>query len=277
MNVSLVIPTYNRDEFLIDTLKCALNQDFDSYEIVVVDQSENHTSETLSFLKEYKDRLVYMTSETPSLTMARNLGVQASKGEVIIMVDDDTLFEKDFIQQHWSAIQSGYDVVSGRVEEGVAKTAKHPVWFNKWGRYYGSGNCLTDGITNFFAGCNGSFKKTVFDHLGGFDECFIKTANCEDADFGYRAYKAGYKLWFKASASVIHRKAITGGVGNRVNYLYLNESYYQNRFYFTKKLFPKYAQLYLRIRLIIKGLKAAYRLVTKAEHEAETFIRTKGN
>jgi glycosyltransferase involved in cell wall biosynthesis len=268
MKVSLIIPTYNRDEFLIDTIKCALNQKFEDYEVVVVDQSINHTPATLKFFEEHKAEFVYITSNIPSLTIARNLGVNSSKGEVIVMVDDDTIFNEHFISQHWNAIQSGNDVVSGRVEEGQQKTSKHPIWFNSWGRYSGSENCKVDGVTNKLAGCNSSFKRKVFEAIGGFDERFIQMANFEDADFGYRAYKAGFKIGFKASAELIHRKAYEGGAGNRNKYLFLTPAYYQNRFYFTRKNFPLYALYYLRLRFMIKCAKAAIHLVRAAEKDS---------
>lgn len=268
MKVSLIIPTYNRDEYLVDTLKCALTQKFHDYEIIVVDQSSHHKPETLTFLEKNKESLIYLRSEIPSLTIARNIGVKASRGEIVIMVDDDTLFNEDFVSEHWNAHKNGSDVVSGRVEEGLQKTAKHPVWFNRWGRSVGSENCRTDGPTNKFTGGNGSFKRIVFDSIGGFDERFIKMANCEDADFGYRAFMAGYKTTFISNAEINHRKANDGGAGNRKKYLYLDDAYYQNRFYFTRKNFPFYALYYLRLRLIIKALKAAYQLVKSSEREA---------
>ena len=268
MKVSLIIPTYNRDEYLMDTLTCAFNQNFDDYEIIVIDQSLQHTSETQAFLEKHKSQLIYLQSESPSLTKARNIGVNASMGEIIIMVDDDTLFNENFISAHWNAHQNGFDVVSGRVEEGQKKTLQRPIWFNKLGRYVGSENCKTNGPTNKLAGCNGSFKRKVYEAIGGFDERFIKMANCEDADFGYRACSAGYKTTFITEAEVIHRKAQDGGAGNRNKHLYLDQAYYQNRFLFTRKNFPGYALFLLRLKLIIKALKAAYQLVKSAEKES---------
>ena len=272
MKVSLIIPTYNREEYLIDTLKCAFAQSFDEYEIIVVDQTKVHSSETMLFLNENMSRMHYMQAELPSLTKARNIGVQASKGEVIIMVDDDTLFEPDFLSQHWKSYQEDFDMISGRVEEGMVKTAQHPVWFNRWGRYTGSENCLIDGLTNKFAGCNGSFKRALFDDLQGFDENFIGVANCEDADFGYRAYKAGFRIGFKSQAAIIHRKAKIGGVGNRSMKIFLDQSYYQNRLYFTRKNFHIYAYWYMKFRLHIKVIKAAFRLIKTANCNAKSTI-----
>ena len=269
MKVSLIIPTYNREKFLIDTLKCAFDQSFDDYEIIVVDQTEKHTPETIAFLEANKKRFIHITLEKPSLTVARNTGVKASKGEVVIMVDDDTLFGRDFIHEHWDVHQNGHDVVSGRVDEGKPKIAVQPVWLNKWFRFKGSENCMHDGPTNKLAGCNGSFKRKVFDSLGGFDENYYGTAICEDTDFGYRAYKAGYDVYFTVSAGIFHSRALNGGVQNRVKNLKLDQSFYFCLFYFIKKNLPPYTLFFQRIRLYIKAYKAAIRMLKKAEKEAD--------
>ncbi len=262
--ISLIIPTYQRETYLIDTLKCAFAQDFDSFEIIVVDQTKVLQPETLIFLENHKDHFQYIQLSEASLTLARNTGIHSSVGEVIVMIDDDTLFKKDFIQKHWEAHQEGYDVVSGRVDEGHPTIARHPVWFNRWARYTGSENCLSDGPTNKLAGCNGSFKRKVFDALEGFDERFVKMANFEDSDFGYRAYKAGFKVWFKASAVLTHRKALQGGVGNRSTSIYLDPCFYQNRFYFTRKNFAWYAYAFLYLKSFFKITKHAWALLCKA-------------
>jgi glycosyltransferase involved in cell wall biosynthesis len=267
MKVSLIIPTYNREEFLVDTLKCALSQDFDDYEIIIVDQTEKHTPETISFLKENKERIIHLFSETPSLTRARNIGVKASHGEVIIMIDDDTLFDKNFIQAHWNAHQNGHDVVSGRVDEGKAKIATNPIWLNKFFHFSGSENCNIDGPTNKLAGNNGSFKRKVYDSLHGFDQNYYGTSICEDTDFGYRAYKTGYSVYFIAEASIFHRKAVVGGVQNRSKNLKLNQSYYFCLFYFIKKNLPFYTYTLMRIRLYFKAFKATVRMLRNAEKE----------
>ncbi len=41
--ISLIIPTYNRDRVLVETIKYAIKQDFEDYEIIIVDQNETHT------------------------------------------------------------------------------------------------------------------------------------------------------------------------------------------------------------------------------------------
>lgn len=269
MKISLIIPTYNREEFLVDTLKCAFDQDFDDYEIIVVDQTPKHRQETISFLNENHHRFIHLALPIPSLTQARNMGVERASGEIIIMVDDDTLFDKNFIKEHWLAHQNGHDVVSGRVDAGQTPIAHQPVWLNQWFRFKGSENCMHDGITNKLAGCNGSFKKSVFNALGGFDENFYGTSICEDTDFGYRAYKAGYNVYFIVSAPVIHRKAIEGGVQNRARNVKLDQSYYFCLQYFIKKNLPPYTYYYMRVRLFIKAFKALIKMMRKVNHEVQ--------
>jgi glycosyltransferase involved in cell wall biosynthesis len=275
MKVSLIIPTYNREEFLVDTLKCAFDQDFDDYEIIVVDQTPKHKQETISFLNENHHRFIHLILTIPSLTKARNTGVKESHGEIIIMVDDDTLFDKNFIKEHWIAHQNGHDVISGRVDDGKPKIAHQPVWLDQWFRFKGSENCMLNGITNKLAGCNGSFKRIIFDALGGFDENFCGTSICEDTDFGYRAYKAGFDVYFIVSAPVIHRKAIEGGVQNRARNVKLDQTYYYCLLYFIKKNLPLYTYYYMRIRLFIKAFKALIIMMWKINHEIQGQFKPK--
>ena len=57
--VSVIIPTYNRDEPLRKTLKSLLAQDYPNFEIILVDQSDKKFPEKEKFLKKYKEKMVF--------------------------------------------------------------------------------------------------------------------------------------------------------------------------------------------------------------------------
>ena len=92
MQVSLIIPTYNREELLIATLECTLRQDCTAYEIILVDQTAQHTPDTDKFLNDHTERIRLICQSPPSLTEARNEGIRQAKGDVIVFIDDDTSF-----------------------------------------------------------------------------------------------------------------------------------------------------------------------------------------
>ncbi|MCG6886005.1 MAG: glycosyltransferase [Proteobacteria bacterium] len=266
--ISLVIPTYKREELLVQTLKCALQQSHPEYEIILVDQTPDHTDETLRFLDENKDRINIIHSDTPSVTIARNIGTRAASGEIVVFIDDDTSFDEDFLKKHEVALSGDCDFVQGRVIEKGCKIYKKPVWLSFAGNFSGSDFCITDGKTNNITGCNFSFKKVLFDELAGFDEAFQGIAVCEDTDFAYRAYKLGFEGCFSSDAFLYHHRSDSGGVGHGVSNQDFDLGYYRNKLYFYKKNFPYPVYIYQWFKFLSKGLRRFYRLYRLATSEA---------
>jgi len=97
--VSVIIPTYNRAEFLPTAIKSALNQTFKDIQIIVSDdRSTDHTREVVESFND--DRIRYVRNEGkkgPSAT--RNTAISASKGEYIAFLDDDDEWVPDKLQK----------------------------------------------------------------------------------------------------------------------------------------------------------------------------------
>lgn len=108
--VSLIIPTYNREEDLVKCLECAFAQIYSNLEIIVIDQTKQHKPETQSFLEKNANRFQWVKPNFASVSKARNEGVRISKGEIIVMIDDDTSFDINFIGNH-VAMHEKFDVV----------------------------------------------------------------------------------------------------------------------------------------------------------------------
>lgn len=274
MKVSLIIPTYNREEDLVLSIQCALKQDYKDLEILVIDQTKNHKPETTKFLEENLSRAKWIRPSFASITKARNEGIRQSSGEIIVMIDDDTEFAPDFISEHVKAHEK-YDIVQGRVQEEGSPVHKHPTWVTSRLKFTGGNNCLQDGIANTITGCNFSFKRSLYEKIGPFDERFQGTAIHEDGDFGHRAHKAGFKVFFATNAKLFHHRAMTGGVetGAAQDYFF-KSSYYENEFLFCKKHFSKLALWNYRIRLTLRGLKQLKKLIKGAEKKAEEKLRS---
>ena len=96
-NISVIIPTYNRVEALQRTLKCIQNADDRPEEIIVVDQTDN--SEQIQQIKkicsECEMNVIYVHQDCPSLTKARNRGIELAQNEIILFMDDDVDVAKD--------------------------------------------------------------------------------------------------------------------------------------------------------------------------------------
>ena len=108
--VSVVIPSYNQAEFLAETIQSVLNQTYQNFEILVVnDASPDHTDEVV---KQFRDpRIQYIVHEkNMRLPATRNTGMRASRGEIIALLDADDLFHPEKLQCHVDFLRERPDV-----------------------------------------------------------------------------------------------------------------------------------------------------------------------
>jgi len=267
VTVSLIIPTYNREELLIQTVRDALAQTYTPLEIIVVDQSARHETETEKFLRSVSSRILYLRESVPSLSRARNIGGRRATGPLLIFVDDDVSLPPDFVAQHVSGYRSGAVAAQGRIVES-AKLNHKPAWLDFKNRSTGGNNYPFAGVTNVLTGCNMSVLKRVFEDLNGFDERFTKLALNEDTDFGYRLYRAGHKIVYLPEAWLKHHRSRVGGVDTGIEEKELSFSYYYCESLFAAKHFNPWICLYFRWCLMLRGVKAVRKLVRAAEQEA---------
>jgi glycosyltransferase involved in cell wall biosynthesis len=100
VKISLIIPTYNRPAALAETLDMALCQDCADYEVIVVDQSREIPRAITERMDAAKGRARYLRTSPPNLPGARNVGVRAAKGELVVFIDDDVRIGKDYLRAH---------------------------------------------------------------------------------------------------------------------------------------------------------------------------------
>ena len=94
--VSVVIATYNRARFLPETLDSILQQRFQDFELVVVD--DGSTDETPELLKSYASRIRSLRQENRGPAAARNLGIRHARGRWISIQDSDDLSTPDHLE-----------------------------------------------------------------------------------------------------------------------------------------------------------------------------------
>jgi GT2 family glycosyltransferase len=215
--VSVVIPTYQREKILCNTLEALFRQDYKEYEIIVIDQTLEHSPETVNFLEENHRRIRYLTLKSPSLPTARNVGILQSQGEIVLFVDDDTIAAKHFISFHVSAYENDVGGVAGQViqrggdavvtsEVGRLDPSTNVTWnFNS--------TVPTDVM--YATGGNMSFRRNLLLKVGLFEERFGGSSYFEDTDISLRISKLGYRIKFEPRATLIHLGGSDGGCGNQ--------------------------------------------------------------
>lgn len=89
--VSIIIPTFNRPNYLRQAIESVLAQTYPDFEIVVVD--DGSTDDTAAVVGSLADpRIVYIRQENTGRSAARNRGMQEARGEFIALLDDDDLY-----------------------------------------------------------------------------------------------------------------------------------------------------------------------------------------
>lgn len=214
--VSVIIPTYNREDFLINLIKDLNKQDYPNFEVIIVDQGEKYLLSSIEkIISSLKIKIKYLHTQQRGASRARNIGLRNSRGDPIIFLDDDvTIPKNNFISEHIKCYSNEkIGGVSGRVIEKIKKPARgevgkiFPIICVPGGK--ADGNEFT--FVNTVKGMNMSFRRSVLEKIGGFDERFGFPSIYEETDVSLKIRRAGYKIIFSPTAEVIHHSAASGG------------------------------------------------------------------
>lgn len=97
--VSVVIPSYNRAEYISETLNSVLNQKFTDFEIIFVDDgSTDNTEAIVAAFAQRDERVKYYKKANEERAVARTYGIQQASGEYIALVDSDDIWYEDKLQ-----------------------------------------------------------------------------------------------------------------------------------------------------------------------------------
>lgn len=103
---SIIIPTYNRANFLPKTLATVFAQTFQDFEVIVVDDgSQDNTAEVLQQLQQNYPQLAYYSQPNSERGVARNFGMRLAVGEYITFLDSDDWLYPDYLQNAYDNIQ----------------------------------------------------------------------------------------------------------------------------------------------------------------------------
>lgn len=103
VEVSVVIPTYNRAGFLPDAIESILCQSFKDYEIIIVD--DGSTDNTKQVLKPYLDKIKYICKKNGGVSSARNRGIREANGRWIAFLDSDDYWKPEKLEQQLNFIK----------------------------------------------------------------------------------------------------------------------------------------------------------------------------
>ncbi len=106
--VSIIIPVYNAQKYIKETIESALNQTYKNIEIIVVD--DGSIDETAAIVESFQNpRIVYIYQENQGQSSARNTGIRKAKGTYIAFLDADDLFLPRKIEEQVSFLENHPD------------------------------------------------------------------------------------------------------------------------------------------------------------------------
>lgn len=159
---SVIVPTYNRADTIVDTLESLGRQEFRDFEVTVID--DGSTDDTAEVVKSVElEHLTYRWQPNSGPSVARNLGAESAAGEYLVFLDTGDEARRDWLASFDKMIRAyGCSVVSCGVDFTRAGVVERSVAPRKLGA--GAGGVIALFRTGCFA-----VRRTLFADVGGFD------------------------------------------------------------------------------------------------------------
>ncbi len=242
--VSVIIVNYNGQGYIEPCIESVLNQSFEDFEIIVVDNnSEDKSKIFLESLNEKKIKVVFL-DKNYGFGYANNVGFRKSSGKFIVILNNDAEVDRDFLKEIVKPFN--IDAKIGMVAplillknspDTIDKAGGHLLYPDGINRGRGcmeklSKKYLVDGYVLIPDGCAACFKRSVIDECGFFDEDFFLYG--EDTDLGLRYLRAGYRCYYTHKAIVYHNHSAISGLYSSMKAFYVE----RNRVFVLIKNFP---------------------------------------
>jgi len=286
-DLSIIIVNYNVKEFLLNLLKSLKDAVKDiSTEVIVVDNASEDGSVDAVKKKFPKVKLI-VNNKNIGFGAANNLGLEIAKGKYILFLNPDTIVKEDtftnlikFFENNPDAGMAGCKVLNpdGSLQlscrrgfpgpwttftklTGLSSLFPKSKLFARYNLTY-----LDENRTYEVDAISGAFmmiSRKAYEKVGGFDKLFFMYG--EDLDLCYRIQKAGYKVYYVHSTSVIHYK----GESTKRSSIDETKVFYNAMHLFVKKHFSSslIIEIILQAAILVRKLFAfanVYKIVITA-------------
>jgi len=198
--VSILVPAYNEELVIANTIHSLLASDYPSYEIIVIDDgSQDNTSRIVTWEFTGNERVQLLTVANAGKAAALNTGLRHACGEIVIALDADTLFAPHTVG---ALAHRFYDKTLGAIA-GNAKVGNRVNIVTRWQaleyitsqnmdrRAFASLNCIT-----VVPGAVGAWRRDLLVEVGGFPSDTL----AEDQDLTLQIRRLGYHIGYEETA-----------------------------------------------------------------------------
>ena len=216
--VSVVIPNFNGMAYLDGVLSSLERQTIRNFEVILVDNGS--TDGSCAFVSaEYPWVHMIQLPENYGFSRAVNEGIHAARSPYVLLLNNDTEAEPDFLEEMVAALRRHKKAFSCQAkmiqlhDRDKMDDAGNYYCALGWAFARGKGKDIRhyDREQKIFSTCAGAaiYRKKFIDRIGDFDEEHF--AYLEDVDLGYRARIAGFENWYIPEAKVYHVGSATTG------------------------------------------------------------------
>lgn len=194
--VSIIVPAFNSESYIAETLQSALAQTFDDFEVLVVDDgSTDRTVEVAERFALIDERVRVIQQSNQGVSIARNSALAVARGEFLALLDSDDVWRCDYLTEQlrvlreWKAdiVSANASNLGGPFDESLLNAVRPGVHLLS----------LMDLIDDEQSVCIFSvFHRRVFEGIGRFDRSM---SGNEDYDYWLRAAAYGFRIVFNAT------------------------------------------------------------------------------
>ena len=223
--ISIILVNYNNSNDTICCLKSLFNQNFEDFEIIILDNNSRKKDKQLiiKFLKNnvipnhlIKNIKFVSSSKNLGFTGGNNTAVKYAKGDIILLLNSDTVHELDFLDTMYLFF---------KMNKSVHIAQPNICFFSNKNLIWSNGGIINIYSPNLFShlnyleydnnqfelpfkidyavGCAIFIRKEVIDDIGLFDNVFFMYA--EESDFCFRATNKGYKIYCNPKSRIYHK------------------------------------------------------------------------
>ena len=196
--ISVVMPVYNEEKNIVDTLNALFNNTVLPDEVIVADGGSSDN--TVALIKNKFPQVLVVDNPKRNAASGRNVGIKHAKGDIIAFTDGDCIVQNDWIEKISEAFAK-YDIdgLGGKVEIATPINHIEEYWGNlawKLIMSFGDEPYIVDQckLNDAFVTANCAYKRKLLVKLKGFSNWFAN--NAEDVDLCWRAIKYGAKLMY---------------------------------------------------------------------------------
>lgn len=186
---SVIIPVYNRADYIAETIESVLSQTYKDYEVIVVNDGSTNAA-VKEVLKPYMAVINYFYKENGGIASARNFGIQRSRGDYIAFLDSDDVWQTDKLYQQVNFLKNNPEMYMCYTELELIDEHGNTIGYSDRRRKIPLDGMVIKYVFEHHGIMPSSImvKREIFNSIGLFDESFRDGG--EDTDFLFRAAAA---------------------------------------------------------------------------------------